>query len=156
MQTQTITQFDLSVFETDFDPHKKGKQCKRLIFLIQENKPDPLNQKQFNKNPLKSRVLSEENKTVLLDFIANLLSRVKPAETIIQLLGQVKADFSARQQADSDYSLHVLTIRIRGMSIYSLYAGYFSAISLVICGSQTCSILKPAKISAFRYSLVLW
>jgi site-specific recombinase XerC len=82
MRTETVTQqeLDLSVFETDFDPHGRSRQVKRVIRLIQENQPDPLNQPQFSKSEFRSHVLSTENQASLLGYAGFLIHRMKRGE----------------------------------------------------------------------------
>ncbi len=76
-----MPQLDLSVFETDFDPHNRTKQCLRLIRLIQANQAEESDVIQkFNKNPLKARTLMPANQETLLDFAAHLIQRMKHEE----------------------------------------------------------------------------
>lgn len=76
---EKLVELDLSVFKTDFDPHKRAKQCLRVIKAVTENVPGKF-EKRYRKNPLKARVLSAENRQTLLEFVLHLITRFKRQE----------------------------------------------------------------------------
>lgn len=76
-----MPELDTSVFNVEFDPHGRARQCKRLIQLIQTNKPETqLEIKRFNKNKLKIKALTSENRESLLDYAQFMISRIKQKE----------------------------------------------------------------------------
>ncbi|MBI2598377.1 MAG: hypothetical protein HYW50_04225 [Candidatus Diapherotrites archaeon] len=73
---QKLIELDLAIFKTDFDPHKRAKQCLRVIKAIEENRPAKF-EARFHKNPLKAGVLCKENQKNLLEYVAHLITRFK-------------------------------------------------------------------------------
>ena len=62
-------EFDLTVFNKEFDAHKRGKQCIREIKGIQANKHPHINKK-----------LSEFNQKKLLEYAAWMIRKIKREE----------------------------------------------------------------------------
>jgi len=79
MDLSKEVELDLSVFHSDFDPHRRGKQCIRMLEGIQANRYEDRRRSRANNRYVGKR-LCTFNQQKLLDYAAYLIRRIKRNE----------------------------------------------------------------------------